>query len=632
MSQFLFAAFAAPRSAPPSQSSRQPIFAASSSLLAMAAAVLVGGFGGGPAAATAGEGKPAGMPLNANGFTNVAAERGLAPIVAGEGYGRGVAVADVDNDGDADIFLAAAPGHADRLYINDGLGFFQDVAPAAGLASMAGSRAPLFVDFSGDGRLDLVIGEDCFDSVVGDPCLERFTLRFMRQDAGGQFVDVTATMQASGVGEDGIDAPGDHRSGLVAGDLNRDGWMDIVGGIWRGPALVLQSDAAGGLVDVAPAHGMADASFHHWQPAIVDIDRDGWPDISWAIDFTENRLWRNQLAVADGGPGFVDVAVDLGVDNAMNDMGHAIGDLDGDGDFELFFSEIFIEGKPFHNVLQWNESAGREPAFTERAVELGLEHAGFGWGATFLDVDNDRRLDLAVTNGWFNGVGYDDTTRLFMPDDAQPGRFVDRAAEYGLADDAWGASLVAFDMDRDGDLDLLQTVRGGNGVRLLENQGSAADAGWLAVRPRVSAIEAGAATGATMPAIGAEVEVIAGGDLLLRRISAGTGHMSQEPAEAFVGLGGAPTIDRVVVRFADGARTILRDVAPDQVLTVHRSPCAGRVDQDGDGAVGFDDLLLVLGEWGPCRDQCAGDVNEDAAVTSADVVALVTGWGSCGAP
>lgn len=563
------------------------------------------------------------------GFVDVTAERGIAPVFSDDGYGRGVAVADYDGDGDGDIFLAAAAGHPDRLYRNDGRGFFVDVAPAAGVDSLGGSRAPLFVDFTGDGRLDLVVGEDCFDVLPGDPCLERFTLRFLRQDPGGGFTDVTAAISAGGVPEDGIDAEGDHRAGLVAGDLDRDGWMDIVGGTWRGPALVLMGDGRGGLTDRAPDHGMDDASFHHWQPAIVDVDRDGWPDISWAIDFTENRMWHNRLAAGGDGPGFVDIAPELGIANTMNDMGQAVGDLDGDGDFEMFFSEIFIADKPFHNVLMQNDSVGREPVFAERAVELGLEDAGFGWGATFLDVDNDRRLDLAVTNGWFNGVGYDDTTRLFMPDDANPGQYVDRAPAWGLADDDWGASLVAFDMDRDGDLDLVQTIRGGDGVRLLEARGAAAEAGWLAVRPRVPAVAPKAEPGASMPAVGAEVHVVAGGDRMLRRISAGTGHLSQEPAEAFVGLGGAMIADRVEVRFADGARTILRDVRPNQVLVVDRSPCVGRADQDGNGSVGFDDLLLVLAAWGPCTDGCPADVDDDATVSPSDVMALLSRWGDC---
>jgi hypothetical protein len=402
---------------------------------------------------------------------------------------------------------------------------------------------------------------------------------------------------------------------MVAGDLNNDEWPDLIVGIWTGPALVLLNDGGAGFIDVSVASGIADATFHHWQPAIHDFNGDGWADIYWAADFTANRFWLNQRNGA-----FVDVAPLLGLDNAMNDMGMTLGDYDNDGDLDIYITEIFEFEN--HNVLYRNDTAAGALAFTEVATEAGVANTNFGWGTTFLDVDNDGWLDLAVTNGWFNGQGYDDASRLFYNLGTDPVFFVDLAPLMGFDDREFGASLVAFDLERDGDLDVLQTCNGGP-VRLLVSEPGpvAAKNHHLVVRTRTG--------GPNTRGIGAIVRLESAGRRMTRLITAGTSHLGQEPAEAFFGVGDAAMVDRVVVAWPDGAQTILRDVASDQVLTVVRSSCGGTVDLDGNGAVGFEDLLILLAGWGPCPVRCPEDIDRDGGAGFADIVALLSAWGPC---
>ena len=112
-------------------------------------------------------------------------------------------------------------------------------------------------------------------------------------------------------------------------------------------------------------------------------------------------------------------------------------------------------------------------------------------------------------------------------------------------------------------------------------------------------------------------------------VTAGTGHLGQEPAEAFFGLGAATSVDRLVIAWPDGAQTIRRDLAAGQVLTIRRSPCPGTADLDGDGLIGPADLGILLAAWGPCPTRCPHDIDESGRVGMEDVLALLRRWGPC---
>ena len=106
-----------------------------------------------------------------------------------------------------------------------------------------------------------------------------------------------------------------------------------------------------------------------------------------------NHLWMNQ-----GGSTFVDRAEEAGVDGAWNEMGVAPGDYDGDGDVDLYVTNIFRKGR--HNRLYRNDSTSGEPMFVEVAAALGVDNTGWGWGTSFIDGDRDGWVDLVATNGF----------------------------------------------------------------------------------------------------------------------------------------------------------------------------------------------------------------------------------------
>ncbi|MDH3785191.1 MAG: ASPIC/UnbV domain-containing protein, partial [Acidobacteriota bacterium] len=174
-----------------------------------------------------------------------------------------------------------------------------------------------------------------------------------------------------------------------------------------------------------------------------------------------------------------------------------------------------------------------------------------------------------------------DTSRVFLNSATTPLAFTDVSATSGFNDAFWGSALVAFDHDRDGDLDLLQTCAPGGpapaDLRLLDNQSTlAASNKYLVVQPRMS--------GTNHRAIGAVVRITVGSQQMMRLISAGSSFLGQEPAEAFFGVGDVLIVDQVTVEWPDGTTTQRTNVNPNQVLLVTTGP-----DADGDGVADFAD-------------------------------------------
>jgi len=498
-------------------------------------------------------------------FVEVSGIRGLQPFAAADGMGTGAAAADSDDDGSVDLFVPTDSGTPARLYRNLGDGTFSDVAAAVGLDETDSAVAALWWDYDGDGDLDLAVACD-------DMCNAERRLRLYRQDDAGMFSDVTSSAGLHGLVTyyDGM-----HVGGMAAGDVNQDRYLDLILCYWEGETYLLINDGQGGFSNAAAASGM-DTSIPYWTPMMHDVDRDGWLDIIQAVDFLPNILWLNQR---DGT--FTDVAAAAGVDDAFNDMGMALGDYDNDGDFDIYITNIYRDGK--YNVLYRNDSTSESIIYTDVSADLDVEDGGWGWGATFLDGDNDGWIDLAATNGAWNAPWSTDPSRYWHNGGTTPASFVDASAVTGFDDTEWGSGLIAFDADRDGDLELLQVCANGL-LRLLDNQLESSNASanhYLVVRPRMD--------GPNSHAIGAVIRATIGGTTHSRLITAGTSFLSQEPAEAFIGLDNATMVDALAIEWPDGSQSTHDDIAADQIVTTQHG---GFGDLDADGDVDDTDLGL----------------------------------------
>ncbi|MFM8411613.1 MAG: CRTAC1 family protein [Alphaproteobacteria bacterium] len=487
-------------------------------------------------------------------FTDVTAASGLGAVSQFHGedlsvtvFAGGVAAGDVDHDGFVDLCFTRGLSGPPALWRNRGDGTFEDVTATSGLGAPVGLfSSATFADVDGDGWLDLLL-----------LCMLDTPPRLHRNAGDGTFLPAT---------DGGLVLPGSSWSASF-GDWDRDGDLDLfvsrwgrwaptgtsAGLLWRNRGDGTFEDATldAGLVPFASPAGLPqiDMSF---TGNFADVDSDGWPDLLVAADYGGSRILRNRR------DGSFERVVSGGVPNDENGMGGAIGDVDGDGDLDWFVSSIWdadgvAEGAwgVSGNRLYLNDGTGLLSDATEAA---GVREGWWGWGATLADLDADGDLDLAHVNGYGyepESVGFRaDPTRVFLSNG--DGSFVESSSALGAATTGNDRGIVAFDHDRDGDLDLLLSSNR-DGPTLLRNDGPGGRS--LTVRLRGS--------GASSEGIGARVRVVAGatGASQLRELRAGSNYVSQDPAEAFFGLGSAREAGRVEVSWPGGETTLLEHVS-----------------------------------------------------------------------
>ncbi|MFY0600683.1 MAG: VCBS repeat-containing protein [Cyclobacteriaceae bacterium] len=469
-----------------------------------------------------------------------------------EEYGHGISASDFDGDGDIDFYACANVNVPNKLYRNDGDGSFTDVAELVGLDLDIQSRASLWFDYDADRLLDLVVvGEQCFES---KDCEDRVSLNLFKQLSSGNFVDVTES--AGLVLGDKYDGIGQYAiGGLSAGDLNSDGYLDLLLTMWFGKTSLFVNNTDGTFSDRSESSGIGLEDYRSWQSIITDVNLDGKQDIYICIDGGPNQTWIN-----DGSLAFHDMAEELRMDSPFSEMGVTIGDYDNDGDFDFYTTNITTGGAGNH--LLKNAIVNEKRFFVDAADPLGVKLSGWDWGCTFADINNDGWQDLAITNGNLNWPK--DQSQLWINDE---GRFVNVSDESMFNDELNASSLIAFDADRDGDLDYLQSLQGSNQSKIpviyYENQleESETQNNFICIQPRMSSSK-------NYYGIGSVVKIVAGDLSQMRQITSGTSFYAQEPAEAFFGLGDRSSLDEVRIEWPDGNTSVYNDVVVNQVVTL----------------------------------------------------------------
>ncbi|MEL7060591.1 MAG: FG-GAP-like repeat-containing protein [Acidobacteriota bacterium] len=505
-----------------------------------------------------------------------------------EVMGAGAALADFDDDGDLDAFLVQGnrldgppnPALVDRLWRNDlqvdaeGIARprFVDITEASGLRSSGYGMGVAVGDADGDRRPDLYVTRDGPNALW----LQRGAPNELRFEPAGSAAGVDAPAWSVGAVFLDASAGADVRPGadlFVANYVDfprstsrtcfhRSSARDYCGpGVFRPlPDRLFRNrgvDATGRprFTEVADSAGLA-AVGPGLGVAAVDFDDDGHLDLFVANDAEENRLWRGLPEARFRDDGLLAGCAVNGAAEREASMGVAVGDVDGDGDFDLFLTHL--EGET--NTLYEN----RNGVCRDVTAALGLAAPSWrstGFGTGFLDLDNDGRLDLFAVNG---------AVKLFSETapsaDAAPlgqldqlfwqradGRFLDVSSLGGSAFERRdvGRGAAFGDVDNDGDVDVLIANNGGRARLLLNRVGQ--DRSWIGLdlRRRDGGV-----------AIGAVVQRVAETDRRVFRVARDGSYASSSDPRVLVGLGDEELPVTIEVRWPDGSRERFSDLAP----------------------------------------------------------------------
>ncbi len=513
-------------------------------------------------------------------YSNVTAAAGI-DYLQNQGFAAGqlfmtggAAAGDFDNDGWVDIFVTRLDA-PDILYRNKRDGTFEDVSSAAGFTANLQTNGSAWGDIDNDGDLDLYV------TAAGDT---RFYMYI--NDGNGQFTE-QAVLRGADIG--GVSRYG---QSVTFGDYDRDGYLDINTNDWGNETSVSTSrllrnlgatnpgyfedvTAAAGLDVYRPSlfsSGGTDTKAYRFSSTFADLDRDGYPDLAIASDFTTSQIfWNNR----DGT--FTDGTLAAGIGTDQDGMGLTLGDYNGDGQLDMFVAALVdVPGETEdHSGNRLFRNNG-DRTFSDQTDAAGVRDSGWSWGTTFLDYDNDGDLDLAVANGW--GKTFVDQSRLYQNDN---GVFTDISNASGITDNQMGRGLLSLDYDNDGDLDLFITNNGQQPI-LYRNDGGN-DNDWLKIRTEGTVSNRDGI--GTFITVDPDVDVV--GDEMVREISAGSNFLSQNESAANFGLGpSSETIDLITIVWPSGLVQKLVDVAPNQILNLIESVIPGDFDLSGnvDGA------------------------------------------------
>ncbi len=454
--------------------------------------------------------------------------------VSNERWGMGVAVGDYDNDGFADIFVGNFG--TSRLYRNNGNGTFTDVAPKVGVARKGWSTGASFGDYDRDGRLDLF--------VPGYVELDLNDLPPSPSDATKPGEIAQNFCQFRGVP-------------VMCGPRGLKGEADTL----------YHQKPDGTFEDVSAGTGVNDEPrYYGFSSAWVHVNEDDLPDLLVVNDSTPKQLYLNL-----GNGKFEEVGYPSGI--ALNEngreqagMGLGVGDYDNDGLVDFYITNFSDDS----NTLYHNDGEGN---FTDVTFQAGHGEPTIpflGWGASFLDFDNDGWKDVVVANGhvypavdkqqW--GTSYMQQLLLFRNGGAG-GRFerVGAAPESGLAS-AWvSRGLAVGDLDGDGRLDVVLNNMD-SAPSVLRNV-TATQNHWLRLR-----LAGDPAKKSPRDATGAVVYLTTGKLRQRGDVVSGGGYSSQNDPCLFFGLGAATKVDRLEVKWPDGSVETFEVPGVDRTLTL----------------------------------------------------------------
>ena len=482
----------------------------------------------------------------------------------------GASFADIDNDGNVDLYLTRVRA-PNKLFRGDGKGHFDDISETAGVDHVGHSSGSRFFDYDRDGLLDLLLTN------VGKYTTEE-------RGPGGYYLAYPAAF---------------------TGHLHED----------RAEANILFHNLGNGRFENAnEALGFHDVSWSG-DASAIDANNDGWPDI-----YLLNMQGHDEYYENEKGKRFVKKSRELFPKTAWGTMGIKVFDYDRDGQLDLYVTDMHTDmvhdlkpdeekSKMRRNLpikmlaTDGNHILGNAfyrktgaDQFEEISDQIGAENY-WPWGISVGDLNADGFEDVFVAASMsypyrygINSVLLNHRGQNFVDSEfalgieprskgtAQPWMELDcSGADRGnkhCQDQSgkvlvWGAigtrSSVIFDLDDDGDLDIVTNDFGGSPMVLKSNLGDQHPLHFLKVHL--------VGNDSNRDGIGSMVEIKIGNRTLLSVHDGKSGYLSQSRMPLYFGLGDADTIDQIEVRWPSGSRQIIKGpIQSNQLFTIHEDP------------------------------------------------------------
>ena len=493
--------------------------------------------------------------------------------------GAGGAVGDFNDDGYEDIYVTDNfEGMPNALYRNNGDFTFTDISKTAGVADLnRGGRfssMALFLDCDNNGTKDLVVAR--FGQAV-----------LFKNNGDSTFTDISANsefpLNRNTVALNAFDFDRDGDLDLYMGNyfpdvdlldvkttkLLHDSWEAARNG---GTNVLMKNDGHCRFSNVTKGSGLDDTG---WTLAIgaSDLDKNGWTDLYVANDFGPDKMYRNN---ADGT--FSDISESaFGVDTKKG-MNSEVGDYDNDGWMDIYVTNIT---EPFLNECNMLWRNNGDFTFTDVATATRTCDTDWGWGAKFIDYDNDGLLDLYVLNG-FISAGEGEYIDILMPiildsdvdlsdtmswpplgkmsfSGGEENRlfknrgnhaFEEVGKDNGVNSKRDGRGLIVADFDNDGAQDLY--VINSNNKAILYRNISGQSNRWIEIRLQ--------GTDSNRDAIGTKVSFYTKSGMFFRETNAGNGYEGQSTSYIHVGVGSHKKIDKVVIDWPSGKSQVFKNV------------------------------------------------------------------------
>ncbi|WP_158856658.1 FG-GAP-like repeat-containing protein [Lunatibacter salilacus] len=527
--------------------------------------------------------------------------------------GGGVAVGDFNNDGLPDLFFSGNEV-PNKLYLNRGNLTFEDVSEQAGIKAIGKwSTGVTVVDVNRDGLMDLYV---C--AAMKKDSLSRANMLFVNQGVNKDCIPVFEEQaEKYGIAEKG------YSMSAVFLDFDNDGLLDLyvlnnllvtsLPGVYRDKITdgtagnndrLYNNNGDGTFTDVSDEAGILIEGYG-LGVAIADFNEDGWPDIYVSNDYLSNDI----LYINNQNGTFTNRITDYIRHQSYFSMGVDVGDINNDGLFDLITLDMLAEtnyrmkttiSKNSYQTYVNNEAWGYEYQYVRNMLHLnngmgvpfseighmaGVFQTDWSWSPLLVDMDNDGRRDLMVTNGYPRDITDKDFTnfRADMGATASPTILLDSipivkipnyafrnmgnlsfenvSAAWGIDHPSFSNGAVFVDLDLDGDLDyVVNNINGEafvfeNQLNPLENDGN----NYVRIRLK--------GTAENPQGLGAKIWMqVDENSYQYHQNHLARGYMSTVEEVVHFGVGTADKVASLEVRWQEGRRQVLRDIPVNQVL------------------------------------------------------------------